>query len=101
MTYDHRLKDDATDALFEAFLLLRDVDECYRFFQDIATVSELKALAQRLEVAKLLEKDVTYVKIEEMTGASSATISRVRRSLDYGANGYSLILDRLNQLTGE
>jgi TrpR-related protein YerC/YecD len=97
MTYDNRLKDSATDALFEAILLLRDVDECYRFFQDIATVSELKALAQRLEVAKLLESDVTYLKIEELTGASSATISRVKRSLDYGANGYTLILERVKQ----
>lgn len=94
MMYDHRLKDDATDALFEAILLLRNEDECYRFFQDLATVTEVKALAQRLEVAKLLESDVTYLKIEEMTGASSATISRVKRTLDYGANGYRLIMER-------
>jgi len=92
---DERLKDDPTDSLFEAILLLENGEECYSFFQDLATVAEIKALAQRLEVARMLEKDITYSKIEEVTGASSATISRVKRSLNYGADGYKIILDRL------
>lgn len=95
MGINERLKDPATDALFEAVLLLRDKEECYRFFEDIATVSEIKALAQRLEVAKLLQKNETYTEIAERTGASTATISRVKRCLYFGADGYQLILQRL------
>lgn len=92
---DQRLRDSMTDALFDAILLLRDKEECYRFFQDIATVAEIKALAQRLEVAKLLEKNVTYTTIAQSTGASTATISRVKRCLYFGADGYQLVLKRL------
>jgi TrpR-related protein YerC/YecD len=95
MWSDERLKDHLTDSLFEAILLLETKDECYRFFQDIATVAEIKALAQRLEVARMLEADVTYTKIADGTGASSATISRVKRCLNYGADGYKMILNRL------
>ena len=95
MGINERLKDPLTDALFEAVLLLRDKEECYRFFEDIATVSEIKALAQRLEVAKLLQKNETYTEIAERTGASTATISRVKRCLYFGADGYQLILQRL------
>ncbi|HHV63922.1 MAG TPA: TrpR-like protein YerC/YecD [Peptococcaceae bacterium] len=95
MWTDERLKDDLTDSLFEAILLLETKEECYRFFQDIATVAEIKALAQRLEVAKMLEANVTYTQIANLTGASSATISRVKRCLNYGADGYKLILKRL------
>ncbi len=90
-----RLKDPWTDALFEAVLLLKDKEECYRFFEDIATVAEIKALAQRLEVAKLLDKNETYTEIAARTGASTATISRVKRCLYFGADGYQLILKRL------
>ncbi|KUO58364.1 MAG: TrpR-like protein YerC/YecD [Gracilibacter sp. BRH_c7a] len=96
MTTDDRLKDKLTDSLFEALLLLKTKEECYRFFQDIATVAEIKALAQRLAVAKMLEDDITYTKIAEVTGASSATISRVKRCLNYGADGYKMILERLD-----
>jgi len=95
MWSDERLKDDLTDSLFEAILLLETKEECYRFFQDLATVAEIKALAQRLEVARMLEEDITYNRIAEITGASSATISRVKRCLNYGADGYKLILQRL------
>ncbi|NMA69684.1 MAG: TrpR-like protein YerC/YecD [Desulfitobacterium sp.] len=92
---DQRLIDPMIDALFDAILLLKNREECYRFFQDIATVSEIKALAQRLEVAKLLEKNITYTTIAQTTGASTATISRVKRCLHFGADGYKLILKRL------
>lgn len=95
-----KIKDETTDKLFEAILLLKNIDECYRFFEDICTISEIKALAQRLEVAKMLKEKQTYTEISEKTGASTATISRVNRSLHYGADGYKMILDRLenNQL---
>lgn len=97
MSTDERLKDHLTDSLFEAILLLKTKEECYRFFQDIATVAEIKALAQRLEVARMLEADITYNRIAEETGASSATISRVKRCLNYGADGYKMILERLDE----
>lgn len=97
MGSDDRLKDDLTDSLFEAILLLKTKEECYRFFQDIATVAEIKSLAQRLEVARMLEEDITYTKIADVTGASSATISRVKRCLNYGADGYKMILERLEE----
>lgn len=94
---DQRLRDSVTDALFDALLLLKDREECYRFFQDIATVAEIKSLAQRLEVAKLLEKNVTYTTIAQSTGASTATISRVKRCLYFGADGYQMVLKRLEE----
>lgn len=97
MGTNERLREPLTDALFEAILLLRDRDECYRFFEDIATISEIKALAQRLEVAKQLERDETYTEIAEATGASTATISRVKRCLYNGADGYQLVLKRLKE----
>jgi TrpR-related protein YerC/YecD len=94
---DERLRDKMTDNLFEAILSLRNKDECYRFFEDIATVAEIKALAQRLEVAKLLKENITYTTIAEKTGASTATISRVKRCLFFGADGYQLVLARIEQ----
>ena len=94
-----KLKDEHTDRLFEAILLLRDIDECYRFFEDLCTVSEIKALAQRLEVARMLREKKTYAEISEKTGASTATISRVNRFLVYGADGYKMILDRMEKDT--
>ena len=90
-----KIKDEMTDKLFEAILLLKNIDECYSFFEDICTISEIKALAQRLEVAKMLREGKTYTDISEKTGASTATISRVNKALLYGADGYKLILDRL------
>ncbi|MDD4335677.1 MAG: YerC/YecD family TrpR-related protein [Desulfotomaculaceae bacterium] len=95
--YTGKLKDDLLDQLFGAIMLLEDLDECYRFFEDICTVSELKSLAQRLEVAKMLQENRTYREISSRTGASTATISRVKRSLNYGADGYKLVFDRLSQ----
>lgn len=97
MPANSKLKDPFVDSLFRAILLLENEDECYRFFEDIATVGEIKALAQRLEVAKMLEMDETYTKIADVTGASTATISRVKRCLNYGADGYKLILKRIAQ----
>ena len=90
-----KLRDELSDQLCRAVLELRSVEECYQFFEDICTVSELKALSQRLEVAKMLEDGHTYDAIVARTGASTATISRVKRSLNYGADGYKLILGRL------
>lgn len=83
------------DELFEAVLMLDDLEECYSFFVDICTVRELKSISQRLQVAKLLKIRKTYNEIEEETGASTATISRVNRSLVYGESGYDLVLEDL------
>lgn len=83
------------DQFFEAILAIRDMEECYEFFDDLCTKNELQLIAQRLEVAKLLKEGCTYQKIEELTGASTATISRVKRSVSYGNKSYDLILDRL------
>lgn len=93
--YSGRLKDNHIDRLFEAILALKDLDECYCFFEDLCTVAEIKSLAQRLEVAKMLRENKTYGEIAAHTGASTATISRVKKCLNYGADGYKLILDRL------
>lgn len=95
MTYESRLKDEFLDKLFEAILTLENEEECYRFFEDICTISEIKAIAQRLEVARMLDADLTYTEIAEETGASTATISRVKRCLYFGADGYRLVLNRL------
>lgn len=92
---NEKLRDELTDKLFEAILLLKNIEECYSFFEDICTIAEIKSLAQRLEVAKMLDEKKTYTEIGEKTGASTATISRVNRCLNYGADGYKLVLDRL------
>ena len=92
-----KLKDDGLDLLFQAILQLQTQEECYQFFEDVCTVNELKALAQRLQVAKMLRDGRTYQQIETETGASTATISRVKRYLNYGAGGYGLVLERLNK----
>jgi TrpR-related protein YerC/YecD len=91
------IKDKFTEQLFEAILMLEDKEECYNFFQDIATIGEIKALGQRLEVARMLKEGYTYDHIVDETGVSTATISRVKRSLEYGEDGYNLILSRFNQ----
>ena len=83
------------DALFAGILELENLDECYSFFDDLCTINELQSLAQRLEVAKMLKKGKTYTEIGEITGASTATISRVNRSLNYGSEGYNLIFNRI------
>lgn len=92
-----KLKDDMTDGLFEAILKLETIEECYAFFEDICTINEIKSLAQRLEVAKMLEQKKTYTEIQHLTGASTATISRVNRCLSYGSDGYKLILERVKK----
>ena len=83
--------------LFEAVLALKDQEECRAFFQDLCTVAELKAMSQRLEVAQLLDEGLIYNEILRRTGASSATISRVNRALQYGADGYKTVLPRLKK----
>lgn len=90
--------DDFTNLLFKAILTLENVDECKAFFKDLCTFPELKAMAQRFVVAKMLTLDCKYNEIVEATGASTATISRVKRSLDYeNAGGYNLVLDRMEE----
>ena len=88
---------DHLSELYEAVLKIESVDECKRFFDDLCTVNELRAMEQRFEVARLLDKGHIYNEILEATGASSATISRVNRSLNYGAGGYQIIFPRLDQ----
>ena len=85
------------DLLYEAILSLKDKDECRAFFQDLCTVTDLKAMAQRIEVARLLEQGLIYSDILERTGTSSATISRINRALQYGADGYKTVLARLEK----
>lgn len=88
------------DTLYQAILSLKNMDECRRFFQDLCTVSELRAMEQRMEVAALLDEGLIYNDILERTGASSATISRVNRALLYGADGYKTVIPRLKELKG-
>ena len=87
----------AVDHLFEAILELKDKEECYRFFEDVCTINELLSLSQRFEVAKMLTQNKTYLEIAEETGASTATISRVNRSLNYGSDGYLMVFNRLEK----
>lgn len=81
--------------LFQAVLQLQTIEECYQLFEDLCTVGEIKSMAQRLEVARMLQDGFTYSQIEQQTGASTATISRVKRCLHYGTDGYQLVLDRI------
>lgn len=90
------IRTEAVDALFFAVLSLRDKEECYRFFEDVCTVNELLSLSQRFEVAKMLTEKKTYLEIAEKTGASTATISRVNRSLIYGNDGYEMVFSRMD-----
>lgn len=92
-----KLRTPETDYLFEAILNLENINECYRFFEDICTVNELLALSQRIEVARMLREQKTYSEIAEKTGASTATISRVNRALNYGNDGYDLVFERFTQ----
>ncbi len=92
-----KLKTDAVDYLFDAILSLKNRDECYSFFEDLCTVNELLSLSQRFEVAAMLKSHKTYLEIADKTGASTATISRVNRSLNYGNDGYDLVFGRITQ----
>ncbi len=85
-----KIHTEAVDQLFDAILSLRNRDECYTFFEDVCTINELLSLSQRFEVAKMLREKKTYLEISEKTGASTATISRVNRSLSYGNDVYDL-----------
>lgn len=90
-----KLQDKNIDFLFQAILSLRTTEECYKFFDDLCTVPELKALSQRLEVARMLSEGRVYSDIVAKTGASTATISRVNRSLNYGSDGYKVVFERV------
>lgn len=90
-----KIKDESTDLLFKAILSLKDENECYKFFEDLCTVPELKIMSQRVVVAKMLTEKKVYSEIVEKTGASTATISRVNRSLIYGCDGYDMVFSRI------
>ncbi len=92
---NNKLKNEAVDYLFDAILQLKSKEECYNFFEDLCTVNELLSLSQRFDVAAMLRDKKTYLEIAEKTGASTATISRVNRSLHYGNDGYELIFQRI------
>ena len=95
--YKSKLMTEDTEAFFNAILSLKTPEECCRVFEDVATIGEVQAMAQRLQVAKLLDQGLKYADIAERTGASTATISRVSRCLSYGADGYKLVLDRVQK----
>ena len=92
-----KIRTEEVDHLFEAILCLKNKEECYTFFEDVCTINEIQSLSQRLEVAKLLREKRTYLEIAEQTGASTATISRVNRSLNYGNDGYDMVFRRMEQ----
>ncbi|MCM1159112.1 MAG: YerC/YecD family TrpR-related protein [Bacteroidales bacterium] len=89
------VRTQAVSELFEAILTLENEEECFNFFEDVCTVNELLSLAQRFEVAKMLKDGCTYMEVAEKTGASTATISRVNRSLNYGKDGYEMVFARI------
>ncbi|MBM7094926.1 MULTISPECIES: YerC/YecD family TrpR-related protein [Alteribacter] len=93
----NKLRGKELDQLFNAILSLKDSEECYQFFDDLCTMNEIQSLAQRLEVARMLMDGDTYQKIEKDTGASTATISRVKRCINYGNDGYRMALDRVKE----
>lgn len=92
-----KLRGKELDQLFEAILSLKDVEECYQFFDDLCTMNEIQSLAQRLDVARMLMSGDTYQRIERDTGASTATISRVKRCINYGNDGYKFALERVSE----
>lgn len=97
MSMNPKLRDENIDFLFKGILELKNIDECYGFFEDLCTVAELKAMSQRAVVAKMLRDKHVYSDIVARTGASTATISRVNRSLNYGSDGYDMIFKRLDE----
>lgn len=92
-----KIHTEAVDHLFEAVLCLENKEECYTFFEDVCTINELLSLSQRFEVARMLRQKKTYLEISEKTGASTATISRVNRSLTYGNAGYEMVFNRIGE----
>lgn len=97
MAYKSILQREDVDELFNAVLTLKNREDCYRFFEDLCTINEIHAIAQRMQVAKLLAEKKTYSEIEGITNASTATISRINKCLVYGAGGYRLVLERLKE----
>ncbi len=95
MPYRSSFSDEMIEELYEAILTLETVEECYRFFEDICTVKELQSISQRLKVARMLRENMTYNQIEDQTGVSTATISRISKFLHHGPGGYNLVLDRV------
>ena len=98
---NEKIHTKAVDNLFEAILSLKTREECYAFFEDVATINEILSLSQRFEVAGMLSAHKTYMEIAQKTGASTATISRVNRSLNYGNNSYEMVFDRMGNPTKE
>ncbi len=94
---NEKLRTAGVDGLLHAVLQLHDIEECYAFFEDVCTVNELLALGQRYEVARMLRQGKTYLEIAQQTGASTATISRVNRSLNYGRDSYDMVFARLDE----
>ena len=94
---NQKIRTDAVDHLFDAILCLKNKEECYTFFEDVCTINEILSLSQRYEVARMLREKRTYLDIAEQTGASTATISRVNRSLNYGNDGYDMVFNRLKE----
>jgi len=94
---NEKLKTPEVDALFEAILTLQNKEECYKFFEDACTINEILSISQRYAVATMLKDKKTYLEIAQKTGASTATISRVNRSLNYGSDGYELVFGRLDK----
>ena len=98
MAYDSKVRSEQVDELFKAILTLNTEEECYRFFEDLCTFKEIQSMAHRLQVARMLKDEKTYGEIEAETGASTTTISRINKFLQYGSEGYTLILDRLMEM---
>lgn len=96
MAYESKIQSSELDQLFEGILSLRSREECYRFFEDLTTIQELRDFGQRFRVARMLDEKVPYQKITEETGMSATTIARVNKALGYGADGYRLVLDRIS-----
>ena len=94
---NNKIRTEAVEHLFDAILTLENRDECFDFFEDLCTINELLSLSQRYEVATMLKEKKTYLEIAEKTGASTATISRVNRSLNYGCDGYEMVFKKLNR----
>jgi TrpR-related protein YerC/YecD len=94
---DSKTKSSAVDMLFEGIMSLESLEDCYRFFEDLCTVNELKEMSERLQVAKFLWERKTYIDIQDKTGASTATISRINRYLNYGNDGYKIVIERLKE----
>ena len=92
---NEKLRDEQTEYLFRAILSLDNLDECYRFFQDLCTVSEIQEMARRMTAARMLDENYIYTEISKQTGLSTATISRVNRCLKYGGSGYAIALERV------